>query len=44
LYTDIDVLACAIAYKNILQHLGKESFVSISNDFGGTIPKDIFSR
>ena len=43
LYTDIDVLACAVAYKNILQLLGKESFVSISTEFGGTIPKDILS-
>lgn len=42
--TDIDVLACAVAYKNILNLLWEDAVISISNEFGWTVPKFIFER
>lgn len=42
--TDIDVLACAVAYKNILNLLWEDTVTSISNEFLWTVPKIIFDR
>ncbi len=42
-YIDIDVLACAVAYKELLSLLGKNAEIILTGPFNKTVPESILS-